>query len=192
MANAAKATKPTAPDVDPKERKAILSLSYSPSSSETANKLNFLKNLERDCNGFGYSYRDLDLSSEAIIKSYPQEYVQKMLIQEALHLCPRSVELIFTKFSIPLEVRKEIARTYITKYQGDQNWPYKFFTDMQILFNTLATACTSKDIEAFNFIFCRYSQQIGNNVEWKEIHLKSFQDKCKKFERISLSCTLKP
>jgi len=192
MTLAANATKPTIPDVDSKVRESILSLRYAPSASETANKRNFLKNLQRDCNGFAYSGKDLDLSSEAIIESYPLEYVQKILVQEALHLCPRSVVLIFTKFSIPLKIRKDIARTYVTKYQGDQYWPYTSLSEMQILFHILGTACTSKDIAAFDFLFCRYSQQIGTEAGWRDVYLKSFHDKCKKFVQSSLSCKPKP
>jgi|GEM_PF-1639981 len=192
MANAASATKPTTEDVGPNERKAILSLRYSSSAPEAANKSNFLKNLERDCNGFAYSNRDFDLSSEAITESYPREYVQKILIQEALHLCPRSVALIFTKSSIPLEIRKDIARTYVTRYQGSQNWPHGYLAEMQTLFDTLANTCTSKDIAAFESLFCRYTRQTGNDAGWREVYLNNFQDKCKTFARSSLSCRLNP
>ncbi len=188
----ANATKPTVPDRDPLERKTILSQRYSPSATDAANKANFMSNLKRDCSNFGYSRRDMDLRSEIILKTYPQNFVQKTLVQEALELCPRSVTLIFTHFQIPQDVLKNVTRTYVRKYKGDQYWPYSYINEMRIFFDTLAQNCTTQDIAAFEDLFCRYSQQIGEEVDWKEIYLKNFREKCTKFDRSGLNCIPRP
>lgn len=157
-----------AEDLTPEQQhvQEMLKLQFNPDYTHGQTKENFLKNLARDCKGFGYGkiIEDERISSMAILETYPKEIALKYFKENYKELCYYGFSLVVNYLlsdykskldGIINQVVGECLRNPKSLPLCDARKKEFFYTNLSSILNQL---CTPDAHNNFKKLYCEFTE----------------------------------
>lgn len=155
-------------DLTPAQRyqKEMKALRFNSQYSHQKTSENFLKNLSRDCKGFGFKKIDEDptISPLKVLESYPKEIALKYFKENYEDLCfygfSLGLKYLIKEYKNKLDdilnvtVMNCFAKEKSAKLCQQKNKEF-FYNDLTPLLNTM---CSKQSLKTFNKLYCEYKQ----------------------------------